>query len=93
KSASIWYRFGRVKTPSFNSKVNPSPMTLLAWSVWAELREDTIEFPLVKGGMASVAFVEAIESASSSDQTEEDAADWKALSRGMANMELRAQYQ
>ena len=45
-----------------------------------------IEFPRVRDGIASVAFVEAIESASSSDQMAEEDDDWRALSRGRANM-------
>jgi hypothetical protein len=46
-----------------------------------------IELPLVNGGIASVAFVDAIDSASSSDQMEEEADEWRALSRGRVNME------
>ena len=61
--------------------MKPSPMILLARSVSAEHWE-AIEFPRVNGGMASVAFVEAMDSTSSSDHTEdeEEGGDRRAIS-------------
>ena len=62
-------------------------MTLLALSVSAELADAT-ELPRVSDGMASVAFVDAIDSTSSSDQIEEeeDGGERRAASRGTVNM-------
>lgn len=62
-------------------------MTLLALSVSAELADAT-ELPRVSDGIASVAFVDAIDSTSSSDQIEEeeDGGERRAASRGRVNM-------
>lgn len=68
KSASSWYRNGTVNTPSCDSSIYPSPRMLLAISVSAEDEcEDGVDVPRVKGGTASVAVVEAIDAASSSE--------------------------